>query len=265
MAGIRKIKARRGFTLVEMMVSVFVLTVIVGVVVRAISLTTEKNSVEQAHLDVTQEAREMVDQIVRDLNQAGFPSQYMYASNPNSTSSQVAMRLVAVSETDLWFEGDVGGDGNVDSTRYTLCVAGSGGSSNCPWANASGAVFTPSGSPSISGSLPTCSCTLKRSQVLKVNGTSPTQQAPSYFTEVQNISNTTSQPLFLAFQTDGTSVTIPPDLQSSGNQAAGTNPNTLNSIKVIRINLNVLSPIADMQTQIHPGVYLTATGTVGNE
>src|SRR5579883_349151 len=208
-----KTRAQRGFTLIEMMVSITILTVVIGVVVKAISLTTQKNSIEQAHLDVTQEAREMVDQIVRDLNQAGCPSQYMYASNPNTNSNLVANRLVAVSETDIWFEGDIGGEGQVNSARYMLCAASSNNSSNCPWANASAAVFTPSGSASISGSLPTCTCTLRRSQVLKVNGTSPTQQVPTYFTEVQNIANTTSQPLFQAFQADGTPVTIPPDLQ----------------------------------------------------
>src|SRR5215472_1237657 len=102
-----KKRMQQGFSLVEMMISIAILTLVVGVVVGAVNTTQQRSNSEIAHLDITQQAREMIDQFVRDLHQAGFPPSNTYATQPASNRSLAAMKLVAVSQTDIWFEGDV--------------------------------------------------------------------------------------------------------------------------------------------------------------
>src|SRR5581483_8261103 len=94
---------------------------------------------EEQKVDTTQQGREFLDQITRDIHQAGYPGQKMYDSAilavPPANDSRVAVGLVRVSASELWFEGDMDGDGAVESVRYTLFDNNGnaiGGASNCP-------------------------------------------------------------------------------------------------------------------------------------
>src|SRR4029077_1364847 len=64
----------QGFTFIELMVSVAILTVVVGVVVQGLTRLMQRNTVETTKVDLTQESREFMDQIVSDIHQAGYPS-----------------------------------------------------------------------------------------------------------------------------------------------------------------------------------------------
>jgi hypothetical protein len=79
-------------------------------------------------------------------------------------SSAVAAGLIKVSNTEIIFEGDVDGDGVVDSVRYRLVDS----AGNSP----------PTG---------TCPCTIQRSQKPKVSGTNPGSQPTSWSQELQNV------------------------------------------------------------------------------
>src|SRR5260370_30957773 len=90
-----------------------------------------------------------------------------YFTNTNvAYNSKVAAGLVYVSSTKIIFEGDVDGDGAVDSVQYQLVDS----AGNNP----------PSG---------TCPCTIQRSQVGKVSGTAPLSQTPTFSQELQNVVN----------------------------------------------------------------------------
>lgn len=249
--------AQSGFSLVELMLVLLVLTIVMGVVFNDINSVQKRYRTEESKLDLTQESREFLDQIVRDMHQAGYPGTKQYAVNvlggTPDNDSRNAVGLVSVSSTDLWFEGDIDGDGQVDSVRYTLQATGG----NCP-------------------------CTVRRSQVIKVNGVAPLAQTVTYSVEVQNVINSgglypiagtsrfggapvsndtlyseyKSAALFTAYNNSGAVVTLPVDIS--------TNRTLLKTIKTIRINLNVLSPNTDLQTGLRPAVAMTATARLNN-
>ncbi|HSA91978.1 MAG TPA: type II secretion system protein [Terriglobales bacterium] len=274
-------KKERGFSLIELLTVIAILTIVMGVVFREIIRVQQRFRTEEAKLDVFQEARNFMDRFVRDLHQAGYPGQRLYepaaiTMSPKINDRRVAAGLVLVRNTDLLFESDIDGDGQVDSIRYTL-VTGTGG--NCP-------------------------CTIRRSQVIKINGTSPLSQPTNYFSIVGNIINSggsggsgpngsrsicfpnpvgggcsatspfatatgvvqisndtvygpyRSLPVFQAFDRNGLAVTLPIDIN--------TNPTALKNIRTIRVTMNVLATAPDPQTLMRPAVSLTASARVQN-
>lgn len=250
--------AQHGFSLIELMLVLLILTIVMGVVFNDINLVQKRYRTEESKLDLTQESREFIDQIVRDMHQEGYPGNKIYTpgvlGGTPDNDSRNAVGLVSISGTDLWFEGDVSGDGNVYSVRYTL-------------------------QPDASN---TCPCTVRRSQVIKANGVAPLSQTVTYNTEVQNVINSgglyaiagnsrfggtsvsndtlyggyKTQPVFVAYNAAGAAVALPVDINS--------NRTLLKTITVIRINMNVLSPNADLQTGLRPAVAMTATARLNN-
>ncbi|HEV8524080.1 MAG TPA: prepilin-type N-terminal cleavage/methylation domain-containing protein [Terriglobales bacterium] len=257
-------RRQRGFSLVELMIVLAILSVVMAVVFRDIDTAQKRYRVEENKLDITQMSREFMDQFVRDLHQAGYPNATMYQAgvlmSPPENDARNGVGLVSVSATDVWFEGDVDGDGDVDSVRYTF------------QANASGE----------------CPCSIQRSQVQKVNATAPTAQTQTYYLALENLVNSggaggsgpggslnisgnsmfksvsianntlyagyRSAPLFSAYDQNGVQVTLPVSLTS--------NPTELARIKTIRITLNVLAPYTDIQTGMRPAISLRAIANI---
>lgn len=92
-----------------------------------------------------------------------------------------------------------------------------------------------------------CQLCMQRSQVDKVSGTDPLGQGTNWGTEVNDVVNSSTQPIFKYYQFDGTPVTI----------AAGTtldyttkaNAQTLANVKTIQINLTIRNnQVMDKQT-----------------
>lgn len=172
-----RVRRDRGFSLLEMMIVLVVLSIVSGVIVQGISEMQARNVVETTKVDLTQESRQFMDQVVNDIHQAGFPSIRMFdpASLTSSTlcasDNNVACGLKSVSSTALQFEGDV--DGSGVSEVYVQLNTPAGG----------------------------CPCTMQRGTVAKsVGGT------PPFYTEVTNVMNTT---VFTAYFFDGSTVTLP--------------------------------------------------------
>lgn len=216
-----------GFSLLELMVVLLILTVMMGSVFSQIRNVQARSAAEQTKLDMFQESREFMDQLERDLHEAGYPNSRNYGSGMvvNGVNEPGnAVGLVKVDVNELWFEGDVDGDGLVDSVQYQY----DGSSTGCP-------------------------C-LKRSQVNKVAGSPLTAQGSSFQTEVQNVQNPTT--IFSAYKADGTQVTLPVDINSD--------PAAIASIKTIRIQLNVQSKQFDLATRQFPQVTLSNTVSLNN-
>ena len=156
-----------GFSLIELLVAMAILTIILGVVFNEIDRVQKRYRTEEAKLDIFQEARNFMDRFVRDLHSAGYPGSRLYQAtitpamlNPPENDNRVATGLVSVTPTAVIFESDVDGNGQVDSVRYSLVAVGG-----------------------------TCPCNLRRSQVIKLNATSPLNQPTNFFTMVDNVVN----------------------------------------------------------------------------
>src|SRR5438445_6975186 len=170
----RTFGSMRGFSLLELMVSSAVLFVVVGGAVNYLGLVTQRSRAEQTKVDLTQEGREFVDEFERDIHQAGYPGCTMFntigfggcAANFNNLN--IAAGLAYVSNTRIIFEGDVDGDGVVDSIQYELVD--------------SAGAWPPAG---------TCPCTIRRSQVAKAGvwPVAPLLQPTNWSQEVQNVVN----------------------------------------------------------------------------
>src|SRR5579862_4291480 len=99
----REFKAQRGFTILELMVAVTILTIVVGVVTDGIMQIQKKAGNDIAKVGLAQESRQFMDQILRDLRQCGFPSLAMFdpAAGTTSSSSYVAQGLISFSSSAI--------------------------------------------------------------------------------------------------------------------------------------------------------------------
>jgi type II secretory pathway pseudopilin PulG len=161
----------------ELMVSLAILSIVMAVIVDGITAMQKRNAADVNKVDLTQQAREFMDQIVNDIHQAGYPGLNMFdpASLASSTDctldNNLSCGFISVSSTTIQFEGDVDGTG-VSEVYIEL--------------------FQPAGG---------CPCTIRRGTVLKsVGGT------PPFYTQVDNVMNTA---VFTAFQNDGSQITLP--------------------------------------------------------
>ncbi len=216
------LRRQRGFSLIELMVVLLLLSVLMGAVFRQISQVQARAGTEQSRLDLFQESREFVDQMARDLRGAGYPNIRNYATVLTNNDPNIAVGLVKADVNELRFEGDVDGDGQVDSLVYGYASTGN----NCP-------------------------C-LQRSQVAKINADPLTGQGTSYALEVQNVQNgTSSDPIFRAFDAAGNEVTLPVNINSNASAIA--------KIKTIQISLTVQARNPDVETHQRPRTTVRTT------
>lgn len=252
--------AERGFSLIELMVVCLVLVIVLGGVFRIINHVMQRSQVEQVKVDLTQQAREFVDEFERDVHQAGYPNCRMVSTPGAATNcppdytnplvaqnASVAAGLVLVSNTEVIFEGDVDGDGVVDTVWYRLVDQ--------------------------NGTYPpttTCPCTIQRSQMPKAAGTLPLAQPTLFSQELQNIVNSgvvagttpygtglaisgntvwgqtntayyaaittfKDYPVFTAYDQNGAVIQLPLDLSTANGQA------NIPNIKSLRLTINLLA------------------------
>jgi prepilin-type N-terminal cleavage/methylation domain-containing protein len=205
--GSKKPNWQRGFTMIELIVSVTVLMLVAGVVVEGLRKLQQRSLMDTTKVDLTQESREFMDQIVSDIHQSGYPALKMFDPatlvSPNNCTLDinVSCGLVNVTASSVQFEADVDGSGTVSEVFIQL---------------------NPLNGP--------CPCIIQRGTVTKAawvaNGT-----PPFYYTEVNNVNNVN---IFQAYDNSGNNVGLP-----------GACPYPCNNISALEITLNVLSPSPD--------------------
>ena len=123
-----KRKKQAGFSLVELLLVVLLLSIVVGALFSQIDRAQVRYKVEDQKLDLTQQEREFIDQFTRDLHQAGYPAPRMFATGANV--NLYALGVTSFSATDLIMEGDTEGDGQVHVVEYSCFDPAAGGA--CP-------------------------------------------------------------------------------------------------------------------------------------
>jgi prepilin-type N-terminal cleavage/methylation domain-containing protein len=229
-----KTRKQHGFSLLEMLASLAILSIVFGVVVEGITTMQDRNFVETNKLDLTQESREFMDQIVNDLDQVGFPSVKMFdpatlTSKTDCTQdNNLACGLISVSGSAIQFEGDVDGTG-VSEEWIQLVQTNGAGAAAC--------------------TVPPC--VIQRGTVSKASWNKGAGTTPAFYTEVSGVMNTT---VFTAYNSAGTPVTLP--------AVAGNG--TLTNITAIGITLYVKSSQADPKTGLYPTVTMASTAKLNN-
>jgi prepilin-type N-terminal cleavage/methylation domain-containing protein len=277
-----------GFSLLELMLVVAILTIVLGAVFNGMDQVTKRSQVEQTKVDLTQAGREFVDEFERDVHQAGYPNCRMVATAGAAAScptdpvtnlfpaavaanTLVAVGLVHVDSTQVVFEGDVDGSGTVSTVKYQL-VDSAGN-------------YPPTG---------TCPCKVQRSQVLK-------GQPAKWSMELENVVNSGQSttagvysggltiagttawgesntayyaavsafkdfPVFQAYDQNGLIVALPQDLLVSGNRL-NCQATYTNCIKTIRLTINLLAnglTGVDLKTNVRPVTTLVGDARLVN-
>src|SRR6266480_4207476 len=217
-------RLQHGFSLLEMMLVVAIMGIISAGILSQMNEAQQRGYSEQVKLDNFQEARDFVDQFFRDINQIGYPSSrlvdpasllwvpalstpssYPLWTSPYINDNRLAIGLVSINRNAVQFEGDMIGNGVVQSVIYQV-----NGSSSC------------------------LLC-LQRSQVDKVAADPLLGQTQNWGTEVNDV---LSSPIFTYFRADGTQIAIPaPPATLDITTLAGAQ--TLASIKTIKISLTI--------------------------
>ncbi len=263
--------ANAGFSLLELLIAVAILTIIVAAIFKQIEAAQQRYQTEDQKLDLTQQTREFIDQFTRDLHQSGYPSSQMYANRftlvkaPDThvaNSNLIAAGLWFISGTDVAFEGDLDGLGQVQVIQYHY-DDGTG------WNNANGP------NP--------CPC-IRRSSVAKIAANPWNQTAPIFYTEVQNlVAPSANTPIFSAYQASGAQLTLDTgSLSTTGGQPTCTpspcnyvlgndtngvifsNQQKLREIKTIRINLTLQGKQKDALTGQTIQVNMVGSGRLPN-
>jgi len=295
--------SQAGFSLLELVIVCAIMTIVMVAVFNGIDLATQRSQAEQVKVDLTQEGREFVDEFERDLHQAGYPNCRMvatvvagvssncpadYSINPNAAkNSLVAAGLVYVSNTQIVFEGDVDGNGVVDTIRYQLLD-----SAGNPVPDTAGTLSTA-----------TCPCSIQRSQQVKVNGYLPLAQPFAWSQELQNVVNSgvpggtpplpyggglsiagntawgatntsyyaaissfKDYPVFQAYDQFGGIISMPQDL-STGSTLLTCTSSSISCVKSIRLTINLLAngiTGVDSKTNVRPVTTLVGDARLVN-
>lgn len=213
---------QRGFSLLELLIAIVILAVVVAVIVSGVTQLQKTNTNQAVNVDLTQQSRQFMDQVVADLHQAGFPDVAMFdlatsTANPNL----YAVGLVSVTATSIQYEGDVDGTG-VSEVFVQL---------------------TPTGGP--------CPCTLRRgavSKALYAGGTTPT-----YYTEVDGVANLN---IFTAYDKAGNVLPLPCAATVCADGSS------MNNIKDIGILLNVRSNTPNLTTGAYTNVTMSTEAQI---
>src|SRR5258708_1550881 len=140
-------RLQHGFSLIEMMIVVAIMGIVSAGILSQMDTAQQRNYSEQVKLDNFQEARDFVDQFFRDVNQIGYPNSRLVDTtsllwvppldataltgtyglwvSPYINDSRLAIGLVSIGVQAVQFEGDIKGDGVVQSVIYQINGSGS--------------------------------------------------------------------------------------------------------------------------------------------
>lgn len=263
----------KGFSLLELMVAILLLSALMAVAVNGMMEMQRRGNTEASKTDTVQETRDFIDQVVRDIHDAGYPppravswaasvtplcvvqlngASTINTTVANNTSPYVACGITNFSHTKVIYEGDLGDGSGVVSVVILDIQPNAAGNTTCP-------------------------CILRRGVLQKsvwvtnncnTNLTSA-NCTPQYFTEVNGVLNSgsggtstygvtlsgpgtyttyTTQDVFDAYDTGGTSI---------ASCSLTTSPDCT-AIRSLQITVNVAPTYDDMTVQTYPVFSITS-------
>jgi prepilin-type N-terminal cleavage/methylation domain-containing protein len=234
----------RGFSLIEMLLSLACLGLVLGGVVTAMMQMQWRRSVEASRVDTVQESRDFIDQMVRDIHTVGYPPGRVEVGNPTCVGNvNVSCGLIFFSNTQIQYEGDLDGTGTVYQVWIQLLQP-------------------------VSGS---CPCTLQRGVITKAQALAG--QVPTYFAEVNGVLNSgngagaATYPVSLpgaSYAMYSTSDVFDA-YDVNANPVAGCgDPLSCSSVRSLQITANVAPNYADPQTKVYPVLSITSKARLNN-
>ena len=138
-------KRQDGFSAIELLISMFLITAILAVAVAGMRDMQRRNFSETSRVDTVQETRDFIDQVVRDVHNVGYPPGRAINGNPNCAGNpNVSCGVITFSPLQVIYEGDLDGTGTV-SQIWLLLAPGP-----CPF-NGSGGPVNRGRSPGVWG------------------------------------------------------------------------------------------------------------------
>jgi len=213
----RRTTVSQGFTLIELMISLVIVTVVFAIAMTAMVEMVQRKTVENNKIDLVQESREFMDQITSDIHQSGYPSYKMF----DSTS------LAAQSCGPLAPQMNVGALGNLPSCPWNIAVGVGKGTNGLVSITPSSIQFEAdvdetgisevfvqlvqtNGPNAVPCTIPPC--VIQRGTVLKSSYAGPPFTLPVYYTELNNVMNTN---IFVAYDNLGNPVALPATAQAA--------------------------------------------------
>ena len=236
--GKKLLRHASGFTLLESMISLLVLTVIVGAIFMQLQKAQANYKVEGQKLDLAQQDREFIDQFTRDLHQAGYPTPASLnitnlnavvdpaGGNPNLVSAGIT----AISSRSLTMEGDLDGTGVIKVVNYNFSPG-----AGCP------------------GALP---C------VLRTVSTKGAGAPGTAYVEVQNL--VANSGVFTALDNQGQVVGLPQTLNANATIGDPSYKN-LRKIKAVNVSLTLQTTSQNVNGGAAPQVMMTGTARLTND
>ena len=247
----RHMSRQEGFSLIELMIAAAIFVLLCGAAFALLSVAQQRYQTESQVLNAFQEARFGLEEIVRDVNGAGYPPPNQFTASANPPANLYAITPIAW-EPNYW-----GG---------APCLIGTAGGGTCnptpgdfdiiierdvdPW-RLDGVEWT---RYQLQGTV------LSRSQTFKVVGSEPDPTtAPAFVPYVQNVMNNASAPQIAQFRA------IYPQMFPLGNPVpvfqylcgtlTGPQPcplagtyNSPSNVTDVEVTLIVMAPTPDAQT-----------------
>jgi prepilin-type N-terminal cleavage/methylation domain-containing protein len=229
--GKRQTDRKRGFTLLESMISVLLITIVLGGIFRQLQKAQASYRVEGQKLDLTQQQRDLIDQFTRDLHQAGYPSPLTSGlGNPVVLSdNRVAAGITSISSTSLTMEGDIDNTGAVQVVTYSF--------------------INPN----------PCPCSIQRTVVPKAGGV-----APATYTAVENLIDPGAQGIFTAYGATGNPLGLPMVLPA-GAISSDLSYRTMKQIKGVRITFTLQGRTKELNGATPTQVTMTGMARIPND
>jgi prepilin-type N-terminal cleavage/methylation domain-containing protein len=235
----------RGFSLIEMLVAMAIVTAVLAVVMRGIIQMQQRGSAESTKVDVTQQTRDFIDQMMRDVHNVGYPPPLVFNGAPACTgNAAVACGVISYTPTQIIYEGDLDGSGTVYRV-YVQLQPGAGG---------------------------TCPCILQRGALRKSDAL--TGGAPTYFTEVNGVLNSgngfgaatyaVNLPAAGSYSSYGTADVFDAYDVSGGNVGTCTTIAACSSIHSVQITANIAANYGDPTTKAYHVFSITSKARMNN-
>jgi prepilin-type N-terminal cleavage/methylation domain-containing protein len=238
-------KGSLGFSLIEMLIAVAIVSAVMAIVMRGIIQMQQRSNTESTAVDVSQQTRDFIDQMVRDIHNVGYPPPQVVNGAPVCTANAaVSCGVISYTPTQIIYEGDLDGSGTVYRV-YVQLQPGAGG--RCP-------------------------CTLQRGAIRKSDALAGT--APTYFTEVNGVLNSgngagaatyaISLPGPGSYTSYGTADVF--DAYDVGGGAVGTcaTISACSSIHSVQITANIAPGYGDAATKMYRVFSITSKARMNN-